>query len=361
MFNKKLIYNIVLLVFVGFPLVLFAQQSYPDGTLLRPVNYAGVYVFDKETVRVIPSIEVFESYNYDWNDVQEVDYVVHNRYPETRLVKTSDSPKVYYLTLSRDRLWIPTVEVFVGAGYNSVSEEVTVINDLEMSYYEDERFVKSDQYGKITAYRLSSFGTKRAIKSPEIFESYTSAWGDIQEIPDRILTIYPETKLIRQIGGHKVYFIENGMRRWVSSPQDFEQRGFSWGEIEDITEIDLQSYPEGDIINFEERSRDNRRISDMRQVALALEMYYDDNISVGYPGIAGSNQWGILETALEAYMVTMPSDPKAGIYEYWVAADNQSYVLNVTLEDNNNSELDDDLDGFQLSCDCTDPEYCLMP
>ena len=117
-----------------------------------------------------------------------------------------------------------------------------------------------------------------------------------------------------------------------------------------------------------QKARDTRRVSDMRQVALALEMYYDDNTSTGYPGTAASNQWGSdtagMTKALQdgGYMASVPTDPGSNTYEYWVAADFQSYVLNATLEDGNNTALDDDVDGVDvLGCGCADPEYCIQP
>ena len=108
-----------------------------------------------------------------------------------------------------------------------------------------------------------------------------------------------------------------------------------------------------------QKARDTRRVSDMRQVALALEMYYDDNTSTGYP----NGPWGTMETAIETggYMSSVPGDPGTGTYEYGVAADNQDYVLNATLEDSNNSALDDDVDGTVYTISCVDPEYCIQP
>ncbi|OGZ33290.1 MAG: hypothetical protein A3I88_02795 [Candidatus Portnoybacteria bacterium RIFCSPLOWO2_12_FULL_39_9] len=111
------------------------------------------------------------------------------------------------------------------------------------------------------------------------------------------------------------------------------------------------------------KARDTRRVSDMRQVALALEMYYDDNTSTGYPGTAASNQWSVMETAIEAggYISSIPGDPGTGSYEYWVASGNQGYVLKGTLENATNAALDDDLDGTVLGAACADPAYCVSP
>lgn len=108
------------------------------------------------------------------------------------------------------------------------------------------------------------------------------------------------------------------------------------------------------------KARDVRRLADLRQVALALIMYYDDNISTGYPGTSGSNQWSVLNSSLKPdFMSAVPNDPGNGNYEYWVDTDNQSFVLNATLEDSNNIALNGDIDGPALGCDCDDPEYCI--
>jgi len=108
------------------------------------------------------------------------------------------------------------------------------------------------------------------------------------------------------------------------------------------------------------KARDVRRLADLRQVALALEMYYDDNTSTGYPGDSGSNNWSELDSALKPdYMSSIPTDPGNGSYEYWVDTNNQNHVLGIILEDVNNQALNGDSDGSIFGCDCNDPKYCI--
>ncbi len=110
------------------------------------------------------------------------------------------------------------------------------------------------------------------------------------------------------------------------------------------------------------KSRDMKRINDLKQVGAALELYHDSNPSIGYPGTNGSNQWTAMSSALNSsgYISSVPKDPLTGTYdyEYWVASDNESYVLNATLEIASASALDNDIDGVVLGCFCIDPEYC---
>ena len=75
------------------------------------------------------------------------------------------------------------------------------------------------------------------------------------------------------------------------------------------------------------KARDAKRISDMKQLQLALEMYYDDNtgypVSITYSGIG---------TALTGagYIATMPSDPGSNHYGY--IGTSSTYCLGTAME-----------------------------
>lgn len=93
------------------------------------------------------------------------------------------------------------------------------------------------------------------------------------------------------------------------------------------------------------KSRDARRISDLGQVQLALELYYDT--SSAYP--AGT--YGMASTSLTAlsptYLPKFPADPQGtGNYNYRYAAtsSNSMYVLTTLLERYDNSALLTDAD-----------------
>ena len=112
------------------------------------------------------------------------------------------------------------------------------------------------------------------------------------------------------------------------------------------------------------KARDTRRIGDIRQVALALELYYDDH-SV-YPAVTGCTaaNWTTMATAIQggSYMTVVPLDPtNTGDYVYMYGATTSAYVLKTTLENAANPAFTTDVDGTAISCTCDDPAYCIQP
>jgi len=120
-----------------------------------------------------------------------------------------------------------------------------------------------------------------------------------------------------------------------------------------------------------EKARDARRIGDVRQVALAAEMFYDDWRSYPDDGdTLGCDDWAeliceleglacaTLNTTPEIYMSAVPSDP--GNYAYTYESDGSDYVLRAQLE----RTIPDNVNrAGVLSCDCLDANsfYCIQP
>lgn len=74
-----------------------------------------------------------------------------------------------------------------------------------------------------------------------------------------------------------------------------------------------------------EKARDARRQSDIRQIALAMEMYYDEGEA--YMSSA------TMPTAISTYMPDVPTDPQGASYEWEDnTADAQKYCVYATLE-----------------------------
>jgi type II secretion system protein G len=120
-----------------------------------------------------------------------------------------------------------------------------------------------------------------------------------------------------------------------------------------------------------QKSRDAKRIADLKQIQLALELYFDTNRA--YPAETTS----ILSLAELApnYIPVIPNDPLNVPYEYAALLNDAgtactSYHLMATIEDGGHSVLDTDVDADASLNICTggpadfagtDPVYDLKP
>ncbi len=93
--------------------------------------------------------------------------------------------------------------------------------------------------------------------------------------------------------------------------------------------------------NARTKARDAKRMSDLKQMQTALELYYTDKNSYP-PGTAvdlgttpaaclGSGGWGMTGCA-SAYMGTVPLDPSNPSEKYLYTAATNTYYINATLE-----------------------------
>lgn len=120
------------------------------------------------------------------------------------------------------------------------------------------------------------------------------------------------------------------------------------------------------------KGRDARRISDMKQIQLALELYYDNNQS--YPEGTGAASTTLAGLVAGGFISSVPQDPtNIAPYTYtYAGADGttgllcsavpcSSFVIRSTIEGGATAVPQGDLDGTQAGLDCADPGYCVKP
>ncbi|MEK7560415.1 MAG: prepilin-type N-terminal cleavage/methylation domain-containing protein [Patescibacteria group bacterium] len=90
------------------------------------------------------------------------------------------------------------------------------------------------------------------------------------------------------------------------------------------------------------KSRDARRLADLKQIQQALELYFDDFRQ--YPADI------IIPTLSPTYMTTVPDDPLGNSYDYSLCPDLRHYNLGAELEDCGHAALRNDLNGPPDNC-----------
>ena len=120
-----------------------------------------------------------------------------------------------------------------------------------------------------------------------------------------------------------------------------------------------------------QKARDTKRVGDLRQAMVGMEVYLDDNGYYPNPGAADTCESAECAAgggcAFDEIGIAGTADPIAGqSYDYGApsaANDATDYVLAATLEDGSHSALDADIDGTLFGCDCGDgnARYCVSP
>jgi hypothetical protein len=57
-----------------------------------------------------------------------------------------------------------------------------------------------------------------------------------------------EGKLVQSIGDTKIYLVDQGKKRWITSPDAFQKHGFRWDSVNRVSPEQLAALPEGDPI-----------------------------------------------------------------------------------------------------------------
>jgi prepilin-type N-terminal cleavage/methylation domain-containing protein len=135
-----------------------------------------------------------------------------------------------------------------------------------------------------------------------------------------------------------------------------KERGFTLIELLVVIAIIgiLSSVVLASLNNAREKSRDARRISDVKQIQLALELAFGtDN---AYPAT-------IADLVTDGLLPVAPVDPSTAVAYTYEAIGTTDYVIMAVLE-GDNGVLDSDVDGADVAGnDCQDTafHYCVQP
>lgn len=160
-------------------------------TLLKAVENDKVYRIVDEKKIWIPNIQAFNNQQLEWKDVKEIDLTSLNEYQEANLLRAKGDEKVYY---------------------------------------------------------IPSTGLKKWIKTVEIFNSYNNKWEEVVEVDPEIINSFEDVGLISLQNDPKVYKIENGQKKWISTVEAFNRLKYDWDKISLVNEVELNAYADQGII-----------------------------------------------------------------------------------------------------------------
>jgi len=160
-----------------------------------------------------------------------------NKITNATFVREENNPRVW-LRLDNHRLWLRTPEIFEKVG--GVWEDVVLRPILaEIPLF---KFIKKEKEAAV--YLVTPSGFKRPMPDIKALNFY----GQLSEtvtVDDHLIDVLPDNELIRAKGDVKVYWLDQKIKRWITSPATLERLGFDFSQVVEVDPRELDYYPEG--------------------------------------------------------------------------------------------------------------------
>ncbi len=173
---------------------------------------------------------------YQWVDVfEKIDY---------DLARVRGRQEVYQIVDGKYH-WVPTPSIFNNYGFKE--SDVKLIYQSEINRYERVKLVRVGVSPDI--YYITKGWMKRKVPNMNVFYSYGNKLEDVVSVSQQELNWYPENRLIKFDSDWRIYYLENGRKRWIKSVDAFNRLGFDWAKIAPVNWQEINAYPTGKAIN----------------------------------------------------------------------------------------------------------------
>lgn len=164
-------------------------------------------------------------------------------FSENELLRAKGDSKVYVVKNGK-KLWIPSPEAFLVAGY-----EWQRIKEVEVNIFETVpavNLIRAEGHAEV--YEVID-NRKRHIPSALAFVREGHKWEDITVVPVRHIEDYSDVKLLRASGDKKVYAVLGGAKRHIPNADVFNTYGYKWEDVAETEKIVLENYEDAPLVN----------------------------------------------------------------------------------------------------------------
>ncbi len=228
---------------VGYIATINAGSAVVNGGITDGVNYA-------EDQELSVSTEEDEDEDENEDDIEIPSYGYEkstqpNLNSGVILYKVLNDPRVYVIK-NKKKHWIHTPKEFNDNGYSWGKVKIVSAEVLEeYSDAEDSATELLRAVGSHKVYKINN-GKRSWIKTAGEFNAAGYKWKDIKDVSPEDLASYQNevsSELLRATGSYKVYIIENGKKRWIKTVREFNAAGHKWENVEEVAVQDLDDYP----------------------------------------------------------------------------------------------------------------------
>lgn len=278
------------------------------GSLIRHHDDPKIYFIENNQKRWISSIEVFNSNNFKWENVKEVDKTTLDNIAEGPnisskiefqsaipislksgdLIRSSSGPEVYIITSEGKKEHIVSPDEFSKRGYKwdqikiVAQDEISQILDFTPTQtvgavegiYPNGTLIKSEN--DPTVYIIIN-GKKRSIPDPASFNNWGYKWDQIKEVPPAKTSEFEDIRIssdiVRAQGDDRIYRIIGDKKLWIPSVKAFLDSGYKPNSEIEISQSELSDFEDAKYIKakggtyvYEIKGTKKYRITDISQI-----------------------------------------------------------------------------------------------
>jgi len=219
-----------------------------DGALIRTSD-TGIYLLENGVKYPFINPEIFDSYNYSYQNVEVIDKATFDLIPTGKampirsgmLIRANTSPNVYVIEDGMKRR-IDNPGVLLGAGYKwsdvrLVSQATVDIHPTEFDYKDSNWQVNGSLVTANGQVAKIEDGKLRPFPDVQTFLSNYKSWDMVRPISVDLFNKIPRGEMMRPqdrslISDSKsVYLIENDTKRGFTSQVEFLNYGFKFDKI----------------------------------------------------------------------------------------------------------------------------------
>ena len=200
--------------------------------------------------------------NVEIDSVVSVEYISVNSdqteltcLPDGTLIKMPADPKVYVIK-NCQKQWIESGEEFQKNGYDW--NEVKNASPEIVNAYSDYLKAQAKLLKAIGQNRIYRVFNEKVLWVPTVsaFNSQGLKWGEINDVSPLELEKYPKIKLIKEKGDDRIFYVTNsGMKKHILTTEVFNSYN---NKYEDVVEVDAQIVNSLEIVNLIKDSEDHK-------------------------------------------------------------------------------------------------------
>lgn len=249
---------------------------HPDGSVITTKTTGTVWLIEDGKKREIRTDYIYEAMGLPWRKMlhrvlpDEIgrypDGEPITTYPSGTLFRTGDG-KVYVVGEGKTLRHIPSEEIFNALNYQW-KYAYAVFPELESFYAKDEAWqLDSTSKSYLTKHPDGTFiktwdnpsiylvenGEKRWVTSPEVFESHNYGWDKVITINSEEMRDYTEGPHFNKMrdrslmlgSNGKVYVVSDGKKKWITTENIFNDLGYKWDQVKRVDDAHISAYEDG--------------------------------------------------------------------------------------------------------------------